>query len=130
MQYGHHTVLEYCGIDHVGVSAERASYGVNAVRFLTNLRDAAHGRMLMTLLDVTLGQAVLAAVTDAKSFATVQVDTDLIGPGRRRSSPACLFVGPAPVVSRLSRQLCNEQQRTRQKLGALSNHALIACLRM
>jgi uncharacterized protein (TIGR00369 family) len=73
--------LDHCRIEWVEVTPQHAVYVVNAVAPLTNSRDAAHGGLLMTLLDVTLGQAVLGATEGATSFATIQMNTNFIKPG-------------------------------------------------
>jgi len=74
--------LNHCGIERIEVSPQRAVYAVDAIDPLTNSRDAAHGGLLMTLLDVTLGQAVLGATEGATSFATIQMNIDFIKPGQ------------------------------------------------
>lgn len=73
--------LDHCEIERVEVTSQHAVFAVNAVAPLTNSRDAAHGGLLMTILDVALGQAVLGATEGATSFATIQMNTDFIKPG-------------------------------------------------
>lgn len=74
--------LDHCKIWRVRVSPESAVYAVEAINPLTNSRGTAHGGLLMTLLDITLGQAVLAATVDATSFITIQMNVDFIKPGQ------------------------------------------------
>src|SRR5690606_40695681 len=79
----------HCRIERVEVTSQRAVYAVDVVAPLTNSRDTAHGGLLMTLFDIALGQAVLAAAADATSFATVQMNVEFIKPGSGRIRAEC-----------------------------------------
>jgi uncharacterized protein (TIGR00369 family) len=76
--------MKHCRIERAEAPAGRARFIVEAASPLTNTRGHAHGGLLMTMLDLALGHAALAAVEGATSFATIGLQTSFLQPGAGR----------------------------------------------
>lgn len=73
--------MKHCRIERAAAPDGAVRFVVNAEPPLTNTRGFAHGGLLMTMLDLTLGHAALAAVEGAVSFATIDMQTAFLQPG-------------------------------------------------
>lgn len=76
--------MKHCRIERADAPAGMARFLVDVAPQLTNTRGYAHGGLLMTMLDLALGHAALAAVADATSFATIDMQTAFLQPGAGR----------------------------------------------
>jgi uncharacterized protein (TIGR00369 family) len=73
--------MRHCRIERVDAPTGTVQFVVDAAPPLTNTRGYAHGGLLMTMLDLALGHAALAAVEGASSFATIDMQTAFLQPG-------------------------------------------------
>jgi len=76
--------MDYCRIERVDIDGGRARFRVEATHPLTNSRGGAHGGLIVTLLDITMGHAVVAATDGAISFATLDLNVGFLRPGQGR----------------------------------------------
>ena len=104
--------LDYCRIERIETPGEKPRFEVDAVAPLTNSRDAAHGGLLMTLLDVTMGQAVLAETEGATSFATMEMNVSFLRPGHGR-------IAATATVLRTGRSVAFAESEVRDQAGVL-----------
>ena len=72
-------------LEHVGPVYRRgegadAAFALQVREHHLNLGGVAHGGLLATLVDFSLGRAVAAAIDDEAGAATVSLTTDFLGP--------------------------------------------------
>lgn len=76
--------LDHCGIERLYRKDGVCRGAVDVVPELTNPTGAAHGGLLMTLLDAILAGACLSTLPETKMVATIDMQVAFLTPGRGR----------------------------------------------
>jgi uncharacterized protein (TIGR00369 family) len=74
--------VDHVGIHHTDGSAECVSAEVRLSPHLLNRSGTAHGGLIATLLDTTMGRVALLACGGEGRIATVEMKVTFINPGR------------------------------------------------
>jgi uncharacterized protein (TIGR00369 family) len=74
--------LELVGPVHVRGEGEQRVFGLRVGERHRNLAGAAHGGLLATLVDFSLGRAIAHGLEGGDAPATVSLTTDFLGPAR------------------------------------------------
>jgi len=76
--------LDHCGIERISRKDGVCRGAVNIIPERTNPTGAAHGGLLMTLLDAVLAGACISTLPAAKMVATIDMQVAFLTPGRGR----------------------------------------------
>jgi uncharacterized protein (TIGR00369 family) len=72
------------GVTREFAEGGRARFTVDTREDLTNLHDAAHGGVILTLIDVAMASAAMSKVDFTRSLVTIDLSAQFVGPGRGR----------------------------------------------
>ena len=74
--------VDLIGPVHVKGEGEDRTFGLRIVEHHLNVGGVAHGGLLATLADFSLGRAIRAGRDDDQQSATVSLTTDYLGPAK------------------------------------------------